>query len=57
MTDTNPMAWLPHSIAEAALSEGGGADSDLPTAWAHLLERLETAGRTRRIKPGEPQPR
>ena len=44
MTDTNPMAWLPHSIAEAALSEGGGADSDLPTAWAHLLERLETAG-------------
>src|SRR6476661_4040308 len=44
MTDPNPMAWLPHSIAEAALSAGGGADSDLPTAWAHLLERLETAG-------------
>ena len=37
------MAWLPHSIAEAALS-GGGVDVDLPTAWTHLLERLKTAG-------------
>ncbi|MDT5004682.1 MAG: hypothetical protein QOJ24_1858 [Mycobacterium sp.] len=44
MTDENPMAWLPHSIAEAALSDGGSADGDLPTAWAHLLERLEAAG-------------
>jgi hypothetical protein len=44
MTDSSPMGWLPHSIAEAALSDGGGADVDLPTAWAHLLERLNTAG-------------
>ena len=43
MSDQQPMAWLPHSIAEAA-SRGGGVDVDLPTAWAHLLDRLEVAG-------------
>ena len=43
MTDENPMAWLPFSIAEAALS-AGGVDVDLPTAWTHLLERLKVAG-------------
>jgi hypothetical protein len=40
----NPMAWLPHSIAEAALSAGDAADSDLSDSWAHLLERLNAAG-------------
>ena len=39
----NPMAWLPHSIAEAALSAGGGEKAELPAAWAHLLERLRAA--------------
>jgi hypothetical protein len=44
----NPKAWLPFSIAEAALS-GGTAnsaddDADLSAAWAHLLERLKAAG-------------
>ena len=38
------MAWLPFSIAEAALSGHGGGEVDLPTAWAHLLERLKAAG-------------
>src|SRR3954469_5766170 len=38
------MAWLPHSIAEAALSAGDAADSDLSKSWAHLLERLNAAG-------------
>ena len=42
MSDANPMAWLPFSIAEAALSADGG--SDLPGAWAHLLDRLKIAG-------------
>ena len=42
MSDANPMAWLPFSIVEAALS-GDGA-SDLPGAWAHLLDRLKIAG-------------
>ncbi len=39
----NPMAWLPHSIAEAALSGGGGPDGELAAAWAHLQERLTAA--------------
>jgi hypothetical protein len=38
------MAWLPFSIAEATLSGEGGGAGELPQAWAHLLDRLETAG-------------
>lgn len=41
----NPMAWLPHSIAEAALSGSGGEDVDLVAGWAHLQERLRAAER------------
>ncbi|MCP9272750.1 DUF1214 domain-containing protein [Mycolicibacterium arenosum] len=37
------MAWLPFSIAEAALSDGD--DEDLHEAWSHLLERLTAAQR------------
>ncbi len=44
MSDANPMAWLPFSIAEAALSGDGGGTRDLASAWAHLLERLTAAG-------------
>ena len=39
----NPMAWLPHSIAEFALSGGDGEDPELVAAWAHLQERLTAA--------------
>ncbi|BDX32623.1 hypothetical protein TUM20985_31700 [Mycobacterium antarcticum] len=39
----NPMAWLPHSIAEFALSGGEGRDPELVPAWAHLQERLTAA--------------
>ncbi|WP_197507273.1 hypothetical protein [Mycobacterium sp. 852002-50816_SCH5313054-b] len=39
-----PMAWLPFSIAEAALS-GDPGDIDLAQAWSHLLERLREAAR------------
>jgi hypothetical protein len=39
----NPQAWLPFSIAEAAMSDGTGEDKDLPAAWSHLLERLKEA--------------
>lgn len=39
----NPMAWLPHSIAEAALSGVGGDDVEMAAAWAHLQERLSAA--------------
>ncbi|OBF50278.1 hypothetical protein A5787_08320 [Mycobacterium sp. 852002-50816_SCH5313054-b] len=38
------MAWLPFSIAEAALS-GDPGDIDLAQAWSHLLERLREAAR------------
>ncbi|MCV7283173.1 DUF1214 domain-containing protein [Mycolicibacterium flavescens] len=37
------MAWLPFSIAQAALAGQGGAD-ELAPAWAHLLDRLKAAG-------------
>ena len=40
----NPLAWLPHSIAEAALS-GSHDDVELSTAWEHLQERLSAAER------------
>lgn len=40
----NPLAWLPHSIAEAA-STGGEHDADLAGGWAHLQERLAEAER------------
>jgi hypothetical protein len=39
----NPMAWLPFSIAEFALSGGEGEDPELVAAWAHLQERLAAA--------------
>jgi hypothetical protein len=44
----NPLAWLPHSIAEAALSaepSTAQGDADLVAAWAHLQERLSEAER------------
>lgn len=43
MTDpTRPMAWLPFSIAEAALS-GNGDTLELPRAWSYLLDQLRGA--------------
>jgi hypothetical protein len=38
------LAWLPHSIAEATVSGNpGGADTNLDSAWSHLLGRLSDA--------------
>ncbi len=45
------MAWLPHSIAEAALSGSGVPDVDMDTAWAHLQERLGAAEELVRTAP------
>jgi hypothetical protein len=43
LTDpTRPMAWLPFSIAEAALS-GSDDTPDLSRAWSYLLDRLRGA--------------
>lgn len=50
----NPMAWLPHSIAEAALTAGEAGEGrapDLPQAWAHLQERLSAAEQLVRSAP------
>lgn len=50
----NPMAWLPHSIAEAALTAGEAGEGrapDLPQAWAHLQERLSAAEQLVRSTP------
>ncbi|MGB8407689.1 MAG: hypothetical protein WCE30_26855 [Mycobacterium sp.] len=38
------MAWLPHSIAEAAITSNAG-DGDVARAWEHLHERLSAARR------------
>ncbi|BBZ39983.1 hypothetical protein [Mycobacterium conspicuum] len=43
MSDPNPMAWLPFSIAEAALSDG--PDDGPVAAWSHLLDRLSESAR------------
>lgn len=45
------MAWLPHSIAEAALSAGDGQAPDLSRAWAHLQKRLDAAEQLVRTTP------
>ncbi len=49
----NPMAWLPHAIAEAAMSGRGLPDAglDIGSAWAHLQERLATAEQLVRSAP------
>ncbi len=39
-----PLAWLPFSIAEAALS-GDSGDVEPAQAWSYLLDRLGEAGR------------
>jgi hypothetical protein len=38
-----PLAWLPFSIAEAALSEDSAGDADQARAWSYLLDRLRDA--------------
>jgi hypothetical protein len=38
-----PMAWLPHSIAEASTETPPSGDVDLPAAWSHLMRRLDDA--------------
>ena len=44
MSDSkNPMAWLPFSIAEAALAGSDDDAVDLSQAWSYLQERLRDA--------------
>jgi hypothetical protein len=41
----HPIAWLPHSIAEASSRVPDSGDMDLAGAWSYLMRRLEHAAR------------
>jgi len=45
------MAWLPHSIVDASVTEPPGGDVGLSEAWAHLLGKLEHAAQTVQSDP------
>ena len=49
VSNPKPLAWLPFSIAEAALNSGPGEPEDVSPgpvpAWSHLLDRLREAAR------------
>jgi hypothetical protein len=47
----NPMAWLPFSIAEAALAGSDDDDVDLPQAWSYLQDRLRDAAQAVQSDP------
>jgi hypothetical protein len=50
--EQRPLAWLPHSIAQAALTGTPDAgDPDLHQAWTHLLGRLQTAAQVVQSDP------
>ncbi len=49
----SPLAWLPLSITEAALTGTPECDDmDLPQAWSHLLDRLRAAAQIVGSDPG-----
>jgi hypothetical protein len=47
-----PLAWLPFSIAEAALSEEPG-NVDLTRAWSYLMDRLREAAQVVESDPAQ----
>jgi hypothetical protein len=49
--EQTPMAWLPHSIVDASVTEAPGGDVGLSAAWAHLLGKLELAAQTVQSDP------
>nr|WP_245835971.1 DUF1214 domain-containing protein [Mycobacterium rhizamassiliense] len=52
MSDSkNPMAWLPFSIAEAAVAGPADGDVDAPGAWSYLQERLSDAAQVVQSDP------
>src|ERR1700756_1239849 len=50
------MAWLPHSIAEAASETPASGDVDLAAAWSHLMRRLDEAAQTVKSDPASRNP-
>jgi hypothetical protein len=51
-----PMAWLPHSIAEASTEVPATGDVDLPAAWSHLMRRLGDAAQIVESDPASRNP-
>jgi hypothetical protein len=51
-----PMAWLPHSIAEASAETPAGGDVDVSDAWSHLLSRLGDAAQIVESDPATRNP-
>jgi hypothetical protein len=51
-----PMAWLPHSIAEASTETPASGDVDLPSAWSHLMRRLDDAAHIVESEPASRNP-
>jgi hypothetical protein len=44
--EQKPLAWLPHSIAEASLTGKAQSDDlDLPQAWSLMMQTLDSAAR------------
>jgi hypothetical protein len=50
------MAWLPHSIAEAASETPASGDVDLAAAWSHLVRRLDDAAQIVKSDPARRNP-
>ncbi|MGA8545479.1 MAG: hypothetical protein WB785_09525 [Mycobacterium sp.] len=50
------MAWLPHSIAEAAAETPASGDVDVAAAWSHLMSRLDTAAQIVESDPASRNP-
>jgi hypothetical protein len=50
------MAWLPHSIAEASTETPASGDVDLPSAWSHLMRRLDDAAHIVESEPASRNP-
>jgi hypothetical protein len=49
--EQTPLAWLPHSIVEASLTDAPGGDVGLSLAWAHLRGKLDRAAQVVQSDP------
>jgi len=51
-----PMAWLPHSIAEASSEIPASGDVDVAAGWSHLMRRLDDAAHIVESDPANRNP-
>jgi hypothetical protein len=55
--EQKPLAWLPHSIAEASLTGKAQSDDlDLPQAWSLMMQTLDSAARIVESDPASRNP-